>query len=196
MHGDWNDYQEAWTYGPIKGSDKQKGGGPYGKGALEHGNSSSPPTNNTAEALMGVLAEALPGVTEAAKSFLNRPETSETPKKKSNKDVVIEEEDSPPKEDQTARAQQQKRTAALEKMGATLLKLNLSKNFPDIKATSSWAEALDVISALQKPALNDKVLHAFDAKLSPGDLGRTTKEQLLIKVREAVLDKDKASEMF
>ena len=123
---------------------------------------------------MGVLAEALPGVTEAAKSFLiNRPEASETPRKKNNKGEVKEEEDSPPKEDMAARAQQ-KRTAALEKMGATLLKLNLAKNLPDIKATSSWTEAMDVISALQKPALNDKVLNAFDAKLTSGDLGRTT----------------------
>ena len=75
-----------------------------------------------------------------------------------------------------------------------MLKLNLAKSLPDIKATSSWTEAMDVISALQKPALNDKVLNAFDAKLTSGDLGRTTKEQLLTKVREAVLEK--ASEML
>ena len=192
MFGDWSDYQETWNYGPIKGSDKQKGGGPYGKGAKEPGTPSNT-TNTTAEALMGVLAEALPGVTEAAKTFLHRPDSAETPRKKQNKDVVVEEEESPPKDDQAARTQQ-KRTAALEKLGTTLLKLNLSKSLPDIKSTSTWTEALDVISALQKPALNDKVLHAFDSKLSPGDLGRTTKDQLLTKVRETVLEK--ASELL
>ena len=152
--------------------------------------------HNTAETLMGVLAEALPGVTEAAECFLaSRPEIGETPPKKSNKaEGGIEDEDSPPKEDAAARAQKQKRTAALEKMGATLLKLSLAKNLPDIQATSSWTGAMEVISALQKPALNDKVLNAFDSKLAAGDLGRTTKEQLLTKVREFVLEK--SADMF
>ena len=78
---------------------------------------------------------------------------------------------------------------AVEKMGTTLLKLHLAKSLPDIKAAADWVEAMEVITGLQKPAINDKVLSAFDSKLGSGDLGRTTKEQLITKVREVVLEK-------
>ena len=50
-----------------------------------------------------------------------------------------------------------------------------------------------MITGLQEPAINDKVLGTFESKLGAGDLGRTTKEQMISKVRDVVLEK--ASEM-